>query len=300
MHGSEGGETLSPQVIVNGLILGGLYATVGMGFSLVYGVMGIVNLASGAMIMLGAYVTYWLFLLFGVDPFLSIIPSMAMLMLLGYVMQRYVINRVMEGERRVTLILTYGFQLVFINSALVAFKGDYRLVNTSYAGRGLALGSLTIPYSRLAVVLLAVLSTLALHLFMTRTKLGNAITATALNRKGAQMCGVDINRIYAMTFGIGAALSAVAGTAASMVYTLTPYIGEALLGRAFIVTVLGGLGSFAGPLVGGLILGLAETVGSAFLGSNYQEAISFIILVLILAIRPQGIFGRRFFGGGGN
>ena len=287
---------MSLQVVINGLLLGGLYACVAMGFSLVYGVMNIVNVAHGALIMLGSYVTYWLFYFYGVDPFLSIIPAMVALYVIGYIIQRFFMNRVLETGPFITLILTFGFQWLLINSALVAWTGDYRAVTPSYAGRGFTFGSLIVPYARLGVLLVAIASTVVLQLFMSRTKLGNAIKATALNREGAQLCGVDINRIYAITFGIGAALAALAGSAATMVYTLTPWIGQPLLGRAFVVTVLGGLGSFIGPLVGGLILGLAETIGAATFGTSYQEAISFIILVLILAIRPQGVFGKRFFG----
>jgi branched-chain amino acid transport system permease protein len=286
------------QVIINGIVLGGLYACVGMGFSLVYGVLGISNLSHGALLMLGSYVTYWLFTLYGVDPFISIIPAMAVLFVLGYIMQRLVINRVMGAEDRTSLILTFGFQWLLINVALYTFTGDYRAVTPSYAGEGFNFGSLTLPYARLGVLLIAIASAAALHLFTTRTKVGNAIKAVALNRKGAQLCGVDINNIYAITFGIGAALAAVAGSVATMVYVLTPYIGQPLLGRAFVVTVLGGLGNVVGPLVGGLILGVVETTGAAILGTTYQEAISFIFLVLVLAIRPQGLFGRRFFGGG--
>jgi branched-chain amino acid transport system permease protein len=288
---------VSLQVIVNGIMLGSLYACVGMGFSLVYGVMAITNLSHGALIMLGSYVTYWLFTLLHVDPFLSIIPAMAMLFLLGYVMQRGIINRVMGGEPRITLILTYGLQLLLINSALVAWKGDYRGVTTAYAGKGFTIGSVIFPYSRLGVLLIAVASTVAIQLFMSRTKMGHAITATALNRRGAELCGVDINTVYAVTFAIGAAMAAIAGSIATMVYTITPYVGDPLLGRAFAVTILGGAGSFAGPLVGGLILGVAETVGASLLGANVQGAISFIILFLILVLLPRGIFGKRFYGG---
>lgn len=288
---------MSPQVIVNGIILGALYACVGMGFSLVYGVLGISNLSHGALLMLGSYVTYWLFTLYGVDPFLSIIPSMGVLFVIGYLMQKGVINRVMGADDRTSLILTFGFQWLLINLALVIFKGDYRAVTPSYAGQGFNLGPLTLPYSRLGVLLIAIASTIALQLFTTRTKVGNAIKAVALNRKGAELCGVDINHIYAVTFGIGAALAGVAGSVSTMAYVLTPYIGQPLLSRAFVVTVLGGLGNVIGPLVGGLILGVAETTGAAILGTSYQEAISFIFLVVVLAIRPQGFFGRRFFGG---
>lgn len=288
---------MSWQVIVNGIILGGLYACVGTGFSLVYGVMNISNLAYGELIMLGSYSTYWLFTLLGVDPFISIIPSMAILLVIGAIIQRFFVNRVMGGELRMALILTFGFQTLLINTGLALWTGDYRAVSPSYAGQGFTLGSVVVPYARVGVLLVAVAATVGLHLFMTRTKLGNAIKATALNRKGAQVCGVDINQIYIATFGIGASLAALAGSAATMVYTITPWIGQPLLSRAFVVTVLGGLGNVIGPLVGGLILGLAETTGAAMLGTNYQEAISFVILVVILAVRPQGIFGKRFFGG---
>jgi len=285
------------QVLINGLVLGGLYACVGMGFSLVYGVLGISNLSHGALLMLGSYVTYWLFTSYGVDPFISIIPAMAVLFVVGYVMQRLVINRVMGAESRTSLILTFGFQWLLINVALYIFKGDYRAVSPSYAGEGFRFGSLTLPYSRLGVLLIAIATTIALYLFTTRTKIGRAIQATALNTKGAQLCGVDINVIYAITFGVGASLAAIAGSAATMVYVLTPYIGQPLLGRAFVVTVLGGLGNVIGPLVGGLILGVAETMGAALLGTSYQEAISFIFLLVVLALRPQGMFGKRFYGG---
>jgi branched-chain amino acid transport system permease protein len=268
-----------------------------MGFSLVYGVLGISNLAHGALLMLGSYVTYWLFTLYGLDPFLSIIPAMAVLFVLGYLMQRLVVNRVMGAEARTSLILTFGFQWLLINVALYLFKGDYRAVSPSYAGEGFNVLGLTLPYARLGVLLIAILATIGLRLFTTRTKLGNAINATALNTKGAQLCGVDINQIYAVTFGIGSALAAIAGASATMVYVLTPWIGQPLLGRAFVVTVLGGLGNVLGPLVGGLILGIAETAGAAIIGTSYQEAISFIFLVVVLALRPQGIFGRRFYGG---
>ena len=155
MHFLDGGDCVSLQVIINGLVLGGLYACVGMGFSLVYGVLGISNLSHGALLMLGSYVTYWLFTLYGVDPFLSIIPAMAVLFIIGYLMQRGVINRTMGAEARTSLILTFGFQWLLINVALYIFHGDYRAVSPSYAGEGFNFGSLTIPYARLGVVLIA-------------------------------------------------------------------------------------------------------------------------------------------------
>lgn len=288
---------MSPQVIVNGLLLGGLYGCVGVGFSLIWGVMNLINVAHGAMIMLGAYVTYWLFELYGIDPFLSIPLSMFVLFLLGYAIQKYVINLVIKRGVVMTLVLTFGLQLLLINLALILWKADYRAVTPSYAGTGFHIGSLVFPYIRLAVLGAALLLTLLLYLFIAKTKMGNAIKATALNKEAAQLVGVNIGRIYAITFGIGAALAGAAGALISAVYTISPIMGQRLIGKSFIVACLGGLGNMAGALIGGLIVGLAETIGGTILGPGYQEAVSFILLVLILVVRPEGILGRKFFGG---
>jgi branched-chain amino acid transport system permease protein len=283
------------QSLVNGLLLGGVYACVGLGFSLVWGVTNVINLAHGAMITLGAYVTFWAYRGLHLDPFLSLPLAMAAMGCLGYAIQRYLVNFVVRSGVFMTLILTFGVQLVLVDSALFLFSADYRAVTPSYGGTGLDLGSVVIPYVRVAIFVIGLLLTGLLHLFMTRTRTGNAIRATALNKDAAQLVGVDIGRIYAITFAIGAALAGAAGSLLSTLFTITPVMGQPLLGKAFVIACLGGLGTMWGSLIGGLILGLAETAGAATIGPAYQQAISFGLLVLILVVRPEGIVGKKFF-----
>lgn len=286
---------MSPQVLVNGLLLGGIYAAVGVGFSLTWGVLNIINIAHGAMVMLGAYVTFLLFSRFGVDPFLSIPVSMLVLFGLGYALQRFLINRVIPHGVFMTLVLTFGISLFLIDMALLLFSGDYRSVTPSYAGAGLDLGGVIVPYQRLGVFAVSLLLVAALNAYLGRTKTGRAIRATALNRQAAQLVGVDIAQIYAVTFGIGAAMAGAAGSLLAMTITITPVLGNVFIGKAFVIATLGGLGTVQGALVGGLILGLAESFGAALIGPSYQQAIGFAILVLVLIFRPEGIMGRQFF-----
>ncbi|MGH7267182.1 MAG: branched-chain amino acid ABC transporter permease [Candidatus Rokuibacteriota bacterium] len=286
---------MDPQSLVNGVLLGGVYGCVGIGFSLVWGVTNVINLTHGALIMLGAYVTFWTFRGAGVDPFLTVPLAMAATGALGWLMQRYLLNFVVRSGVFMTLILTFGLQLVLIDAALFAFTGDYRSVTPSYGGTGFEVGPVVVPWVRLGIFGVSLLLTGCLHLFMTRTWTGNAIRATALNRDAALLVGVDIGRIYATTFAIGAALAGAAGALLSTLYTITPVMGQPLLGKAFVIACLGGLGTMWGALIGGIVLGLAETAGAAVIGPSYQQAISFGLLVLILAIRPEGIAGKRFF-----
>jgi branched-chain amino acid transport system permease protein len=286
---------VDPQIIVNGLLLGALYALIGIGFSLVWGVMNIINIAHGAFIMLGAYAAYWSFQLWGLDPFISFLPAMLLLFILGYVLQRYVINLVVKSGVFVTLVLTFGLNIFLVNVALFLWSGDYRAVRPAYAGQSLQLAGVIIPYSRLGMGLLAGAITLAFYLFINRTKVGRTIMATALNREAAQLVGVNIGHIYALTFGLAAALAGAAGAMATTIFTITPVFGQPFIGRAFVVAALGGLGTMQGAIIGGVILGLAETIGSRLLGSGYQEVIPFGLLVLVLIFRPEGILGRKFF-----
>lgn len=286
---------MDPQVIVNGVLLGVLYALIGVSFSLVWGVMNIINLAHGGFIMLGAYVAYWSFQLAGIDPFLASGLAMIVLFALGYVLQRYLINFVVKSGVFVTLILTFGLNILLVNLALFLWSGNYRVVRPWYAGQSLEVAGLILPYNRLGMTVLAAAFTIALHQFLTKTKTGRTIMATGLNREAAQLVGVDIGRIYALTFGLAAALAGAAGAAMSTVFTITPVMGDPFIGRAFVVAALGGLGTMMGAIIGGLILGLAETIGSSLLGSGYQEVIAFAVLVLVLVFRPEGIMGRRFF-----
>jgi branched-chain amino acid transport system permease protein len=214
---------------------------------------------------------------------------------LGYGIQKYIINLVVRAPIYMTLILTFGLNLLIVNLGLIAWSADFRSVSTPYAGQGLAVGPLIVPYSRAGTLVMALLASVALFAFMARTRTGNAIQATRMDLEAAEGVGVRIDRIYALTFAIGAALAGLAGGLISATLPITPVMGLTYTGKAFVVTALGGLGNMAGALVGGLVLGVAETLGATLLGPGYQDAIGYALLVLILVIRPSGLLGRAYY-----
>ena len=286
------------QQIVNGLLLGGVLALVALGFSIVWGILNIINLAHGAFIMIGAFVTYWLFKLYGIDPFLSIPVSMLVLFVIGYLTQLALINWVVRAPVLITLLLTFGLNLLITNLALLAWSADTRSVNPSYVGSRLDIGSVGIPYVKLGTLALALIITALLAVFMARTRLGQAIQATAYDLTGAKVVGISIGRTYAITFGIGAALAGAAGSLIAIVRPVSASMGEQYTVLAFAICVLGGLGSVSGALIGGLVFGMVDVFATVFLGAGYAEAVVFAILILVLAVRPQGILGRQYSSGG--
>ncbi len=283
------------QVLINGVLLGGVYACSALGFSVIWGVMNLINLAHGSMIILGAYITYVITTATGLDPFLTLPISCLTLFSLGFFVQKYVINYVIDESVFMTLILTFGLDLVLININLLLFTADLRSVTPPYAGLGWDLAGLKIPFTRLIVFGFAMALTLALIVLMNRTKLGRAIKATSFDKDAAGLMGVDILKIYAITFGIGAAMAGMAGSLISMIHPFSPVTGATYTMKAFVVVVLGGLGSMPGALIGGLILGIAENFASVLLEAGYKDAISFILLVVILVLRPRGILGKPFY-----
>jgi branched-chain amino acid transport system permease protein len=283
------------QAILNGILFGGVYVCIGIGFSLVWGVMNIINLAHGSFIMLGAYITYTLFTYLKIDPFLSLPVSMIVLYFIGYASQKYLLNYIIRASIFITLTFTFGLQILIANVALLIWTADFKSVAPGYSGEGIVLGGLVLPYIRCAIFIVALILTYLFYLLMARTKTGKAISATALNLEGAKTVGVDVAEIYARTMGISAALGGAAGALISPIMTINPFIGGPLVGKAFVVAILGGLGGTMGSFAGGMALGLAEQVGSFFFSSAYQEAIGFIVLVIVLIFRPQGIIGKRFY-----
>ncbi len=283
------------QTLINGILLGGLYACIGVAFSLLYGVMNLLNLAHGSLIMIGGYISFFAFQRLGLDPFVSLPLSMCGLFVLGYAVQRFVINRVIDANIFMVMILTFGLDLILINAALLLWSADYRTINPGYGGLGIQLGAVVIPALRFAVFLMALLLTGGLALFMARTETGQAIQATALDRYAARLVGIDVMKIYAITFAISSALAGAAGTLLALVLPIYPEMGGALTIKAFIISVLGGLGGLYGALVGGIILGVVELAGGYILGPTYQVALGLMILLLVLMFRPQGLLGKKFF-----
>jgi len=281
------------QFVIDGLLLGGVYAAVGVGFALVWGIMNIINLAHGAMIMLGAYVTFWLFKLAGVDPFASIPVAMAMLFILGWLIQRYLINYVVRAPMLITFLMTFGLELLIVDLSLNFFSADNRSVQTFYSGARLDLGGLAIPLVHLYTLMVALVLVTLLQLFLVRTRIGNAIQATSMDLDAARLVGINISRVYALTFAISAAAAGAAGSLIGVNYSINPTAGAFYTPIAFVVCVLGGLGSISGALVGGLMFGVVQSMSQAYIGPAYQNAIAFALLILVLLVRPTGILGVK-------
>jgi len=285
------------QVLVNWLLLGSLYAAVALGFSLVWGIMNIVNLAHGAFIIVGAYTAFWIYTQLHIDPYLGIPLTMAVLFGIGWIVQYVAINRVIRAPLLVTFLLTFGLNLLIADLVQQFFSSDLRSINTAYAGNGIDIGSTHIAFDRLIAAVIAVLLTAALNYFLTRTRTGNAILATGMDRDAARLMGISIRNTYALTFAIGAALAGAAGAMLSELYPFDPSGGGTFTLRAFVIVVLGGLGTPWGVLAGGLVFGLAETVVPLIpgVGPGYDDAIAFVVLVAVLIFRPNGLLGKPFY-----
>jgi branched-chain amino acid transport system permease protein len=283
------------QFVISGIMLGSIYGIVGAGFALVYGVMNVLNVAHGSFIMIGAYVTYFAAVGLGIDPFLAAPISATVLFVIGYSVQRTIINRVLQSSTFMTFILTFGLDMFLMNSALVAWGGTFRQVRTEYSDWLVQLGGLSVPFLRLMVFVAAGVVTGCLLLFMSKTRLGIAIKATALEREGAQLAGVDVKQIYAITFGISAALAGVCGAMISMIFPFSAFLGTAWIGKAFTVAVLGGLGSVTGALYAGFVLAFAEVAGVLAFGSEWADGVAFAILLAALVLRPRGLLGKEYY-----
>ena len=280
------------QIAINALLLSGILALVALGFSLVWGIMNIVNLSHGAFIVVGAYITFWLHASFGVDPFLSIPVSMVLLFGLGYLVQRSLINQVIRAPLLATFLLTFGLEILIVNLLNYFFKADTRSVQTSYSGAGFVLGPVRVPYTRLGALVISLLLVLALGAFLSRSRLGRAIQATGMDVDAARLTGVKVKTIYALTYAIGAALAGAAGSLLSTLVSFDPNLGGAYTERAFVICVLGGLGNVVNVIIGALVYAFVEV----FVGSRlpaFSQAITFAILVLVLIVRPTGIAGKK-------
>jgi len=283
---------LLAQVVANGVLLGGLYAVMALGLALVWGVLNIVNLAHGAFIMLGGYAAWHLYRLAGIDPFVGL-PIVAVGMFMaGYAIQRGLLNLVVRAPMFNTLLITFGLEVVFTYCAQLAFSADFRTINPPYAGSNVALGPVTLPVARLAAFAVALALTVGMWLFLLHTRLGRAIRATAQNLVAARLYGVAPRHLYAVTFGLGVALAGMSGALYGTVSQVNPYIGATLTAKSFAISIIGGLDSPLGVIVGGLFLGIVESLTTLYVGPTYADVASFGILVLVLIVRPSGLLGR--------
>jgi branched-chain amino acid transport system permease protein len=282
------------QAVINGVMLGGFYAVMVLGFSIIWGVMGVINLAHGEFVMAGAYLSWYLHRQHGWEPFFTILVVAAVMFVVGYLLQRILINRIIERPYLISLLVTFGLSIIMANTFKLIFTATPRTVDTIFSGFWRAGGSVTIPITRSLVLVAALLMMGLIYLFLHRTRLGKSIRAAAQNREAARIVGIEISAVYALTFAIAIALTGAAGTLISPIQAIHPFMGAALTLKAFAITAMAGLGSIPGALMGGLLLGLIEVFIATFVpgvGTNLGIVSSYVILVIVLVTRPQGLFG---------
>ncbi|HEY7039794.1 MAG TPA: branched-chain amino acid ABC transporter permease [Methylomirabilota bacterium] len=279
------------QVVISGLLAGSLYALVALGLGLIFGVMRVLNVAHGPLMMLGAYTTFWLFQWLGLNPYLSLLLSMPLLFVIGVVLQRFLVRRVVDAPELSSLLLTFGVSIALVNLAQLAFTSDLRSVE--FLTGSFLVGPFALSKPRLAAAAFAVAITIAAFVFLRATRLGKAIRAVSQSREVAQVCGIDVQRIHLLAFGIGSALAAAGGTLVAVMVAIQPEMGQIYTFKSFLVIVLGGAGNYPGALLGGLLLGLVEQLASLFLTTQVNEAVAYVLLVLVLLIRPTGLLKGR-------
>jgi len=283
---------LFPSVL-NGLTTGAVYALVALGLTLIYGVLHIINFAHGASLMVALYAAYLLKARLGIDPYLALPVVVALMFALGYALQRVVINRASHGKDENILLVTLGVSIVLENLALLFFKSDTRTIDTAYTLTTVPIGPAMIALPKI-VAFFGALATSALLLWIvSRTDLGRAIRAVAKEKQGARLMGIDVDHVYAMSFGIGLACLGAAACFLLPAYYVNPQVGSGFVLVAFTIVVLGGMGSFAGALVGGLLIGVVESLCGLFLGESLGQIGIFAIFIAVLLFRPQGLFGAR-------
>jgi branched-chain amino acid transport system permease protein len=279
--------------VLNGITTGAVYALIALGLTLIYGVLHIINFAHGASLMVALYGVYFLKEQLGLDPYLALPIMVPLMFALGYVLQRGVINRASHGKDENILLVTLGLSIVLENLALLFFKSDTRTIETAYTLTTLSIGPAMIALPKLVSFAGALVVSAILLAMMRYTDLGRAIRAVAKEKHGARLMGIDVDHVYAMCFGIGLACLGAAACFLLPAYYVNPMVGSGFVLVAFTIVVLGGMGSFVGALVGGLLIGVVESIGGLYLGESLGQVGIFAIFIAVLLFRPQGLFGAR-------
>jgi len=279
------------QIVLNGIVLGAIYASLAVGFSLVWGVLNVINMLHGSFIVLGGYLAFFGWHLYGVHPLLLLPAIAATLFVFGYTIQYIFINKVVTAPVLTTLTLTFGLDMILYNLIVVYFSPTPRRVTLDLGA--FEFFGVILPGDRLAGMVLAGLLTGLLLLVMRASKIGRAIVAVRMDRTAAALMGIRVNNIYAVTFGIGALMAGAAGAIFAMVYPVTTNLSGAYLGKAFVVCVIGGLGSVSGALVGGLALGLIESFAGVYLGAEHALTVGFVLMLFLLLVKPTGLVGTK-------
>lgn len=286
------------QATINGILMGGIYGLTAVGLTLVFGVMKVINFAHGSFLMVGMFASYWLCSLTGLNPYLALIFVVPFSFIIGFCTQAILIKPIFKKEKGVreplgVLLLTTGLWLLLDNLALLLFGPDYRTLKTSYSGSSYQLSNILINAPRLYAFVGMVIGSFSLYFFLKRTTTGKAIRATAQDRDAAGLMGINIYRIYNIAFGMGVGLTGFVGGLLTIFFYIFPTVGVSFNIKAFIIVVLGGLGSIPGALIGGLVLGIIDSIGAQFMHATWTAVISYVIFLLVLFFKPEGILGLK-------
>ncbi len=285
--------TIIGAALINGILMGGIYTLVASGLTLIYGVLHIINFAHGSLLMVAMFGVFYMVTKLGIDPYLSLIVTMPAMFALGYVLYRFLIGKLSYGKDENILLITLGLSIVIENLALMFFTGDSRTISMSYSDKMFEVGPLLIGLPKVISFVAAMVMCALLGLFITRTDTGRAIRAVAKERMGARLVGIDVDKVFAISFGLGMATLGAAASLLMPIFYVSPTTGHVFVMVAFTVVVLGGMGSFLGAVVGGLIVGLTESFGGLYLGESLGQIGISLIFILILLFRPSGLFGDK-------
>jgi branched-chain amino acid transport system permease protein len=285
--------TMILQLLINGILRGSIYALAAIGMTVIFGVMNIINFAHGALMMLAMYITYWLFTLLGVDPYLSLVISVPTLFILGGFIEKYLIHKSLDEPEINQFLITAGIMIFIENAMLFLFSPDVKATSVSYKGAAISIGNVIIGLNPLAAGLIAAAITAGLYFFNKKTDLGRALRAVAANKEAARLMGINLNYIYFVAFGIGSACVGAAGTIISPMYYIFPQAGDLFLLLAFVIVILGGQGHVVGAFFGGLIIGVVESLCILVIPGSTKDAVVFAVFILVLLFKPLGLFGKR-------
>jgi branched-chain amino acid transport system permease protein len=280
------------QAIISGILVGGVYALIGIGLTIIFGVMRVINFAHGELMMVGMYMTYFLFTLAGIDPFVSIIITIPMMFVFGGILQKVFINRIIGTLPQNQILLTIGLGLIMSNSVMLAFTSDYKILTTSYSSSSVSIAGISVSEPLTISFIITAVITAALYWFLMKTDMGQAMRATSQDREAAQLMGINVQRMSIIAFGLGASLAGTAGALISPTYYIFPQVGSAFTLKAFVIVVLGGMGSVIGATLGGIIIGVVESVGAVTISSDWKDVLVFVIFLLVLLVKPSGLMGK--------
>jgi branched-chain amino acid transport system permease protein len=280
------------QALISGILIGGVYALIGIGLTIIFGVMRVINFAHGDLLMIGMYLTFYVFTLLHIDPFLSIVITIPLMFLYGAFLQKVFINRVLNALPQNQILLTIGLSLIMSNSVALAFTSDYKILTTRYSSSSVKLLGISISSPLVISFAITVAITAALYWFLLKTDTGQAIRATAQDREAAQLMGINVGRMSIIAFGLGSALAATAGALISPTYYIFPQVGSIFTLKAFVITVLGGMGSVVGATLGGVLIGMAESIGGLYFGAGWKDVVVFVLFLLVLLFKPAGLLGK--------